>query len=144
MMTAAATAHRAVLPAGMGDGETPLKLSAGVVSGDHLFLTGMTGSTADGAMPEDPEAQFHEAFRKIGAVLQCEGLDFDSVVEMTSYHVDLKRHFDLFAQVRVTYVQPPYPAWTAVGVAELRREGALVEVKVVARMARADQTEAGT
>lgn len=126
--------QRAVAPFGMGDGDNPLKMSAGIVSGDHLFLTGMTGSAADGSVPKDPKTQFRAAFDKVLAVLRCEGLDFAAVVEMTSYHVDINQHFDLFAEIRGDYVRAPYPAWTAVGVAELRRPGALVEVKVIARI----------
>ncbi|MGL5008792.1 MAG: Rid family hydrolase, partial [Paracoccaceae bacterium] len=59
-------------------------------------------------------------------------LDFGAVVEMTSYHVALRAHFDLFNRVRAAYVRDPFPAWTAVEVAGLRREGALVEIRVIA------------
>lgn len=98
----------------------------------HLFLTGMTGSEASGGMPCDPEQQFHNAFAKIGAVLTEAGLGYSAIVEMTSYHIGIRDHFDLFNQVRRHYVCNPFPAWTAVGVAELRRPGALVEIRVVA------------
>ena len=110
-----------------------LRLSPGILSNGHLFVTGMTGSGTDGGMPEDPEVQFRAAFDKIAQVLAAAGLDFGDVVEITSYHVDIQRHFDTFAEVHGRFVRPPYPAWTAIGVAELRRPGALVEVKVTAR-----------
>ncbi|MGL4236683.1 RidA family protein [Tabrizicola sp.] len=109
-----------------------LKLSPGIVAGDFVFLTGMTGSRADGSMPLEPEEQFRAAFDKIGAVLAEGGLGHDAIVEMTSYHVGLREHFDLFNKVRSGYVSEPFPAWTAVEVAGLRREGALVEIRVVA------------
>ena len=83
-------------------------------------------------MPQDPEDQFRSAFDKIAAVLLVENLTLQSIVEMTSYHVGLREHFDLFNSVRCDYVKEPYPAWTAVEVAGLRREGALVEIRVVA------------
>lgn len=51
---------------------------------------------------------------------------------MTTYHVGLRDHFDLFNQVRLEYLEEPYPAWTAVEVAGLRREGAIVEIRVIA------------
>ena len=128
------TNHRAVWPKGLAPADNPLKLSPGVVSNGHLSLTGMTGSRPDGTMPDDPRLQFTQAFEKISNVLQAEGLGFDAVVEMTSYHVGIRAHFDLFAEIRSTFVQEPYPAWTAIGVAELQREGALVEVKATARL----------
>ena len=123
---------KAIIPAGSTDAMHQLALSPGVLSGGHLFVTGMTGSTAQGIMPEDPETQFRAAFDKIGAVLAEAGLGFDAVVEMTSYHIGLRAHFDLFATVRRSYVCDPFPAWTAVEVAGLRREGALVEIRVIA------------
>lgn len=83
-------------------------------------------------MPDDPERQFRQAFEKIGAVLEQAGVGFGAIVEMTTYHVGLRQHFDVFSAVRAEYVIDPYPAWTAVEVAGLRREGALVEIKVVA------------
>jgi enamine deaminase RidA (YjgF/YER057c/UK114 family) len=111
-----------------------LKLSPGILSGSHVFLSGVTGSGPDGAMPATLEVQFHQVFEKIGAVLQEAGLGHDAIVEMTSYHVGLRDHFDLFCTVRSTYLRPPYPAWTAVEVAGLRREGAVVEVRVIAAL----------
>ena len=124
---------RAVFPEGMAT-QADLPLSPGIVSGDHLFVTGMTGSQSDGAMPSEPEVQFRLAFEKVESVLKAEGLEFRHVVDMTSFHVDINTHFDAFAKVHAAFVQRPYPAWTAVGVAALRREGALAEIKVVARM----------
>ena len=124
--------RRPLIPKGAEGAVAAMKLSPGVVSNGHVFLTGMTGSLADGAMPEDAEAQFRSAFDKIAAVLAEAGLTCKDIVEMTSYHVGIADHFDLFSAVRAEYVSAPYPAWTAVEVAGLRRAGALVEVKVVA------------
>lgn len=124
--------RRALLPKASGASSDTLKLSPGIVSGGHVFLTGMTGSRPDGTMPLDPETQFRAAFDKIAEVLQEAGLGFDAVVEMTSYHIGLRAHFDIFNGVRAEYVRAPYPAWTAVEVAGLRREGALVEIRVIA------------
>ena len=124
---------RAVIPTGMESAGAEMMLSPAILSGDHLFLTGMTGSGADGQMPEDPETQFRAAFDKIATVLEAAGADWSAVVEMTSYHVGLQEHFDCFNAVRGAYVQAPFPAWTAVEVAGLRRAGALVEIRVIAR-----------
>lgn len=112
-----------------------LKLSPAIVSGNHVFLTGVTGADSDGQMPDDPEVQIRNIFEKIDLVLRHAGLTFGAIVEMTSYHFGMGNHFDLFADIRAEYVQPPYPAWTAVEVAGLRREGAIVEIRVVASTA---------
>jgi enamine deaminase RidA (YjgF/YER057c/UK114 family) len=127
-------AHRALFPGALREAADQLRLSPGILSGDHAFLTGVTGSLPDGTMPEDPDEQFRQAFCKIGAVLQEAGLGFDAIVEMTSYHVGLRHHFDRFCAIRAEFVVAPYPAWTAVEVAGLRREGAVVEIKVIAAL----------
>jgi enamine deaminase RidA (YjgF/YER057c/UK114 family) len=123
---------RALLPAGTQPSKDNIRLSPGLISGSHVFLTGMTGSRPDGTMPENPEDQFRQAFEKIGAVLREAGLGFDSIVDMTTYHIGLRDHFERFCAIHSQYVSDPYPAWTAVEVAGLRREGAVVEIKVVA------------
>jgi len=125
---------RAIIPAGVATAAEALNMSPGIVSGDHLFLTGTTGSGPDGTMPADPVAQFEQAFAKIGMVLAEAGLGMDAIVEMTSYHVGLRDHFDDFDAARLAVFGPPYPAWTAVEVAGIRREGAVVEIRVVASM----------
>ena len=125
-------AHIPIVPAEFRSGADELKISPGVISGTHVFLSGTTGSDSDGQMPASPEDQIRNAFEKIAIVLREAGLTFQSVVEMTTYHVGLRNHFDLFNTIRLEYVTEPYPAWTAVEVAGLRREGAIVEIRVIA------------
>lgn len=122
----------ALIPAGSEAAATQIRVSPGVVSGDHVFLTGMTGSRPDGTMPGDLKEQFRHAFEKIGSVLNEAGLSCGSIVEMTTYHVGLQEHFDTFNEIRSEFVHDPFPAWTAVEVAGLRRAGAVVEIRVVA------------
>lgn len=113
-------------------------MSPGIVSGNHVFLTGVTGADLNGTMPEDPGEQFRSAFERIGSILRADGLAFRSIVEMTSYHVGLREHFDTFNAIRLEYLDDPYPAWTAVEVAGLRREGAIVEIRIIASTAPGD------
>ena len=49
---------------------------------------------------------------------------------MTTNHIGLRGHFELFQSGRINYLKKPYPAWTAVEVAGMRREGAIVEVQL--------------
>ncbi len=123
---------RALIPDAARPAAELLKMSPGILSGDHVFLTGVTGSTPTGDMSSDPETQFRNAFAKIGAVLAEADLTFDHIVEMTSYHVGLRDHFDLFDQIRLDHLSEPYPAWTAIEAGGLRRIGALVEIRIIA------------
>jgi enamine deaminase RidA (YjgF/YER057c/UK114 family) len=127
------TRGKALFPPGSEPAARALGLSPGIVSGGHVFLSGMTGSRADGSMPDDPAEQIRSAFGKIGAVLDEAGLTHAAIVEMTSFHVGLGDHFDLFRTILAEYLSEPFPAWTAVEVAGLRRKGAIVEIRVIAR-----------
>jgi enamine deaminase RidA (YjgF/YER057c/UK114 family) len=122
----------AIVPPELRAAADQLNMSPAIVSGGHVFLTGATGGDVHGQLPGNPEAQFRNAFEKIGFILRAGGLSFRSVVEMTTYHVGLRDHFDLFDAIRLEYLAEPYPAWTAVEVAGLRREGAIVEIRIIA------------
>ncbi|MEM7719047.1 MAG: RidA family protein [Pseudomonadota bacterium] len=126
---------RALIPPDMDGAPEALGASPGILSGSHVFLTGMTGSRADGSMPSDIDTQGHNAMAKIGRILAEVDLTHAAIIEMTTYHIDIQSHFEAFNQVRRSYVSDPFPAWTAVEVAALRRPGALVEIRVIAALA---------
>lgn len=107
-------------------------------SGDFAFFSGQTGIRPDGTLSSDPEQQFRDAFRHLEANLSAAELTFHDVVEMTSYHVGLRQHLASFIKVKDDYIHPPYPAWTAVGVAEFITPGTLVEIRIIARQSSAD------
>lgn len=125
-------AKRLIAPPEFRSASDELKMSPAILSGDFVFLTGVTGSNTQGQMPRDPESQFRSAFEKIEIVLREAGLTLRSVVEMTSYHVGLREHFDLFDSIRLEFFEAPYPAWTAIEAGGLRREGAVVEIRAIA------------
>ena len=110
--------------------------SPAVASGDFIFFSGCTGTLADGSISKEPARQFRDAFRKVEKTLHHAGLDFSAVIEMTTYHVGLLKHLDLFKTVKDEFIREPYPAWTAIGVSELAGH-ALLEIKVIARKANA-------
>jgi enamine deaminase RidA (YjgF/YER057c/UK114 family) len=104
-----------------------------LVSGGFAFLSGQTGTHPDGSVASDPQQQFRDAFCFLGANLAAAGLGFDDVVEMTTYHIDLRRHLAAFIKSKDKVIKAPYPAWSAIGVSELITEGTLVEIRVIAR-----------
>lgn len=106
-------------------------MSPGVIAGGLLFMTGMTGHRSDGTFAEDPEEEIRDAFTKIDNVLEKARLDWVNLVEMTSYHVGIQDHIDVFRQVRDEYIREPYPAWTAIEVAGFITL-ATVEIRAVA------------
>ena len=82
----------------------------------------------------DPEAQFDAAFGAVRAVLRAAGTDMGNIVNMTTYHVDISTHMAVFMAVKDRHITAPWPAWTAVGVAELIIPGGLMEISVVAAL----------
>lgn len=108
-------------------------LSPGVDDGRYVFFSGVTGTRPDLSVSSDPETQFRETFQFLKNNLAQAGLDFDDVVEMTTYHVRLREHLDKFVKVKDEFVSHPFPAWTAIGVSELITEGTLIEIRVIAK-----------
>ena len=106
--------------------------------GTHVFA-GASSATADPAAPlaaleavRDPEVQFAVAFETLGGILREGGAELSDIVEITSYHVGISAHMEAFMRVWARYLKEPYPAWTAIGVAELIVPGGLVELRAVA------------
>ena len=60
---------RLVVPAGFEASAEALAMSPAVISGGHVFCTGVTGSGPDGAMPEGAGAQAQAIFDKLEATL---------------------------------------------------------------------------
>jgi len=102
-------------------------------TGEFVFFSGITGVHPDQSLANDPETQFRDAFKFLGAHLEVAGLHFGHVVEMTTYHVGLRKHLQALIKVKDEFVRVPYPAWTANGVTELITEGTLLEIRVIAK-----------
>jgi enamine deaminase RidA (YjgF/YER057c/UK114 family) len=81
----------------------------------------------------DPGTQFRDAFGFLRENLEAAGLSFGNVVDLTSYHVDLRRHANTFIKIKDEFIFEPYPAWTAIGVSELWFPNVLVELHIIAK-----------
>lgn len=126
---------RAIVPSDLQSYVDDWRMSPGLEHDGFLFMTGFTGARADGTISDDPEAQMRIAFAKVGMVLEEAGLGFEHIVEMTTYHVGLREHLGIFKRVRDEHVREPFPAWTAIEVAGFVREGAIIEIRAIARRA---------
>lgn len=102
-------------------------------TGKFVFLSGITGVHPDLSVSDDPETQFRDTFRGVANHLRAAGLDFDHIVEMTTYHVELRKHLSAFIKIKDEFISTPCPAWTAIGVTELITSGTLLEIRVVAQ-----------
>lgn len=108
-------------------------LSPLVKHGGIALISGVTGTRPDGSCDEDVRTEFVDAFEKLGKVLRAGGLDYEHIIEMTTFHIGMAAHLDTFREVRDGYLEEPWPAWSAIGTTELAVPGPKVEIKVTCR-----------
>ncbi len=101
-----------------------------VVAGDTIYLSGVVVGQREG---EPLDAAYDRAYRRIGAILARAGASWDDVVDMTSYHTEITTQFEAMTVVHRRFVNPPFPAWTAIDVDRLIPERGITEIKIVAR-----------
>ncbi len=123
-----------IVPKGMEMAYDQFHFAPAVKTGRWLRCSGMLGTDEKFVAIAEPEAQFAQAFENVKSVLAAAKLDFSDVVEMTTFHVGLQQHLGTFLAVKDRYLTAPYPAWTAIGIVELAVPGALVEIRVTARL----------
>ena len=127
--------RRAVVPPIWADFYEETGVPAAVAARGCLHVTGHTGTLEDGSLPDDAESQIRRTFRNIAVTLAEAGASWADVVQVNSYHVGLQAQSDILLRVAAEFLAEPYPAWTAVGIAELFERGALVEISCIALLA---------
>ncbi len=116
--------------------------SQGIRIGYTLFLSGQIGlDPASGQLVEGLEAQTHQVFRNLRAVMQAGGGELDDIVKVAVMLVDLG-DFAKVNEIMVTYFRAPYPARATYQVAGLPR-GARIEVEGIAILSPADTLPSG-
>lgn len=126
--------HEVTVPAHWREFYDATGVPAAVTVGETVRLTGHTGTTADGSFPAEVSEQVRQTFRNIGDTLSQVGCTWADVVELVSYHVGLRAQAEMLLAVATEFREPPFPAWTAVGVTELFEPEALVEISCVAAL----------
>ena len=107
--------------------------SQAIDCGDLVFLSGQiplvpeTGLVAVGGL----EAQAHQMFANIKAVLAEAGMSLSNVVKTTVFMTDLSQ-FAAFNAIYAEYFKAPYPARSCVEVSALPK-GVLVECELIAK-----------
>lgn len=102
--------------------------SQAVKAGDTVYLSGQiplipeTMELAQGDIKE----QIQQVFKNLKAVCEASGGSLQDIVKLNIYLTDLS-HFALVNEIMAIYLQEPYPARAAIGVAALPK-GAQVEM----------------
>ncbi|WP_405914263.1 Rid family hydrolase [Streptomyces sp. NBC_00963] len=106
--------------------------AAAIRSHGHLFISGQIGRRPDGVPGETVEEQTEIAIRRIEEILRLENLDLSALVDVTSYHVDIRQNMPGFLAAKQRLVKAPYPAWTIIGASGLASPELLVEIQATA------------
>ena len=124
-----------IIPASMQSSYDNFHFAPAVLDGELLRCSGIIGVDRETMkVTADPETQFAQAFDNLGEVLKEAGGNYSDVIEMTTFHVGLNEHLNVFLEVKDRYIQEPYPAWTAIGITELAYPDALVAIRVNAKL----------
>ena len=112
------------------DAPTPAgPYSQAVIAGDLIFVAGQTPKDPQtGQVPQGIEAQTHQVFKNVKAILEAAGSNLGQVVRVDVYLTSLD-NFQPMNEVYKTYFAESYPVRTTVGV-ELR--GFDIEITVIA------------
>jgi enamine deaminase RidA (YjgF/YER057c/UK114 family) len=125
--------REAIIPAGMEAVYEKIHYAPAVKVGNTIYVSGQIGRDTAMQLVEGREAQIVQAFENLKLVLAAAGASLSDVVDVTTYHTDM-RDLPLFMKVRDQYLNThPLPAWTAVGAHMLGgAAGYVVEIKAVA------------
>ncbi len=113
-------------PAAIGPYSQAIKAGGFVFSSGQIPLDPQTGTLISG----DIQAQTHQVFANLRAVLQAAGSSFDRVVKVTAFLRDMN-DFKAFNEVYAEYLGEVKPARSTVQVARLPLDVA-VEIDLVA------------
>ncbi|EEE04084.1 RidA family protein [Burkholderia multivorans] len=129
--------RKAIVPAGMEAVYEQIGYAPAIQVGDTIYVSGQIGRDRSMQLVDGREAQIVHAFENLRYVLEAAGASLADVVDLTTFHTDM-RDLPLFMQVRSRYfTADPLPAWTAVGAHMLGgAPGYIVEIKAVAVLSR--------
>ncbi|HGL4256974.1 RidA family protein [Burkholderia dolosa] len=129
--------REAIIPAGMEAVYERIGYAPAVRVRDTVYVSGQIGRDAEMRLVEARDEQIVQAFENLKTVLAAAGASLADVVDLTTFHTDM-RDLPLFMQVRDRYFDThPKPAWTAVGAHMLGGSpGYIVEIKAVAVLAK--------
>ena len=102
-----------------------------VTAGDTVYFSGVVAGVAPGETSLVPA--YERAFARLDSILARAGVTWADIVDITSFHTDVKTQLDAMATVKNRYVKTPFPAWTAIGVSRLLPDTGITEIKLIAR-----------
>ena len=103
------------------------------ISGSFVYTSGQIGiDPATGTVAPDVEAQAHQVFRNLAAVLDAAGSSITKVLKTTVFIKDMA-DFGKVNEIYAQYFTEPFPARSCVEVARLPKD-VLIECEAVAKL----------
>ncbi|MGY2491270.1 RidA family protein [Cupriavidus sp. CP313] len=100
--------------------------------GNTIWVSGQVGMTTEMKIGENMQAQARIAFESLKTILEASGASLADVVELMTFHTDLRGEMEAFSAIKDEYFPARYPSWSAVGVTQLALPELRVEIRVVA------------
>jgi enamine deaminase RidA (YjgF/YER057c/UK114 family) len=100
--------------------------------GDMIWVSGQVGIDANMRPGKGLAEQTQLAFGNLKTVLEGAGASLGDVVELITFHIDLRGGSAEFGKVKDQFFPNNYPSWSAVGVTQLAMPELLVEIRAVA------------
>lgn len=126
----------AVIPQTMVNDGPNFGLAPGHVANGFMFVSGQLGFNLDGSFPETPQEQAKNALEHLRLILAEANCDFSNIVSLETFHVGkCSEAMKWFIPLKQSYFSEPYPAWTAVSVASLAADDAVIEIAAVVNVA---------
>jgi enamine deaminase RidA (YjgF/YER057c/UK114 family) len=124
--------RKLIVPPGMENIVERYRYAPGVLVGNTLYVSGQVGRDEELRVVEDKTAQFEQAFRNVGKVLDAAGFTFVDVVELETWFLNFPGDLPLFMPVKDRFLGKATPTWTGFGVASFSMPGIVCEIKVTA------------
>jgi enamine deaminase RidA (YjgF/YER057c/UK114 family) len=127
--------HRFINPSSIAKPGGYTHVVEATTPGRIIYIAGQLGLDSTNRIvgaPGDFRAQAEQVFVNLKNALEAVGAGFEHVVKLNNYFLDVA-HLPIFREIRDRYVDMSAPpASTAVGISELARPGALLEVEAIA------------
>lgn len=129
--TASAAEKKAIVPAAMKERVKTSPFSPAILKDGTLYVSGQTGSGADGKIPENFEEEVKNTLENIRSIMKEAGYDLKDALAVQVYLTDMSL-FPRMNNVYLTHFPEPRPSRTTVGVAKLVGT-ARIEITVTAK-----------
>ncbi|MCW6536701.1 RidA family protein [Sphingomonas lycopersici] len=131
-MTTNSAPRQVIKPAGTEILYDNFRFAPATRVGNVVWVSGQVGIDAHMVPGDGMEAQARLAFQALKTALEAAGATMADIVELITFHIDLRGEMEDFAKVKDEFLPDRYPSWSAVGVTQLAMPELRVEVRAVA------------